>query len=284
MFQRELAIVEKPPLGLSEGLSFFVPMRFEGSDAASIVATIEITPGNDDPMHKERVVRSAADLQRSIDAVARRPDTAPIAPSAWSSLDVAIGGLARESRRRASLVFLAGETRARLCEDAALVADAPALAALVDAFSTQVNPSPSTRPASGPASMPAVRPSSDEIGWLLDRATFLTLGKMLGESKIPPELASVLMSYAGEAGRHAASVEEIRRGMGTRAEFENRIMAENMIFLEDNSPASRVRAYDWLKARGKAPVGFDPLGPARERRIALDNAANPPTTAPGGKP
>jgi hypothetical protein len=72
--------------------------------------------------------------------------------------------------------------------------------------------------------------------------------------------------------------------MGTRAEFENRIMAENIIFLEDNSPASRVRAYDWLKARGKAPAGFDPLGPARERRIALDKAANPPTTAPGGKP
>jgi hypothetical protein len=87
VFQRELAIVEKPPLGLSEELSFFVPMRFEGSDAASIVATIEISPGNDDPMHKERAAQSVADLKRSIDGVARRPDTAPIAPSAWSSLD-----------------------------------------------------------------------------------------------------------------------------------------------------------------------------------------------------
>jgi hypothetical protein len=289
VFGRELAIIERPPLGASEGLSFFVPMRFEGSDAGSIVATVEITPGSADPKHAELVAQGAIELRQSIEAAAKRSDTAVIAPSAWSSLDVAIGGLARENRRRASLVFLAGETRARLCEDAALVADASSLAALVGVLSKELNPPASTQPATAPASasasMPVRHPTSDDIGWLLDRVTFITLGKMLGDAKIPPELASVLMTYAGEAGRHAASVEEVRRGMSTRAEFENRLMAENIIFLEDNSPASRVRAYDWLKAREKAPAGFDPLGPARERRIALDKAANPPTSAPaGGKP
>ena len=47
------------------------------------------------------------------------------------------------------------------------------------------------------------------------------------------------------------------------------MIVENRIYLEDNSPASRVRAYDWLKARGAAPKGFDPLANPRDRREAL---------------
>ena len=44
------------------------------------------------------------------------------------------------------------------------------------------------------------------------------------------------------------------------------------MYLEDSSPSARVRAYDWLAARGRAPQGYEPLGPARERRRALDAA------------
>jgi hypothetical protein len=38
-----------------------------------------------------------------------------------------------------------------------------------------------------------------------------------------------------------------------------------------------VRAFDWLNARGRAPSGYDPLGPVKERRKAIDAtvAANP---------
>jgi hypothetical protein len=49
-----------------------------------------------------------------------------------------------------------------------------------------------------------------------------------------------------------------------------RIIAEQQIALEDNSPAVRVRAYDWLNERGAGPADYNPLGPARERRAAID--------------
>jgi hypothetical protein len=52
--------------------------------------------------------------------------------------------------------------------------------------------------------------------------------------------------------------------------------------LEDSSPASRVRAFDWLTARGRAPAGYDPLGTPRQRRAALEHGLS--TAAAGGAP
>jgi hypothetical protein len=52
-----------------------------------------------------------------------------------------------------------------------------------------------------------------------------------------------------------------------------KLTAENRILLEDASPASRLRAYDWLAVRGLAPAGFDPFGSLAERRAALLAAA-----------
>jgi len=63
--------------------------------------------------------------------------------------------------------------------------------------------------------------------------------------------------------------------------LDARVIAENLIYLEDASPASRVRAYDWLQSRGRAPAGFDPLGTPRERRDALEKARS--AAAEGGK-
>jgi hypothetical protein len=89
---------------------------------------------------------------------------------------------------------------------------------------------------------------------------------------LPPELRAVLTIYAGEPARHGGSLDDIAHQSTSRQDLENRLTAENLVFLTDASPASRVRAYDWLKARGLAPAGFDPLGPAKERREALDKA------------
>ena len=48
--------------------------------------------------------------------------------------------------------------------------------------------------------------------------------------------------------------------------------------------AARVRAFEWLGARGLAPAGYDPLASRQERRAALDAAmaaaAQPPQTRP----
>jgi hypothetical protein len=129
------------------------------------------------------------------------------------------------------------------------------------------------------------------VGWLLDHAAYNLLADLLNTANMtngapmPDELAATLANHAGEAGRHPSSMQQILNRVGGRDEFNNRVLAENLIFLEDTSPASRVRAFDWLTARGHAPAGFDPLGTPRQRRQALDAGMNAaattaPTTAP----
>jgi len=74
---------------------------------------------------------------------------------------------------------------------------------------------------------------------------------------------------AGELGRYPDMVLEVLAASTAPADLEQRFLAENLIFLEDAHPAARVRAYDWLRARGAAPAGYDPLATREERRSAL---------------
>jgi hypothetical protein len=71
------------------------------------------------------------------------------------------------------------------------------------------------------------------------------------------------------------------RAANSRASLDARLVSENLIYLEDSSPSARVRANDWLAARGRAPAGFDPLGPPRQRREALERALD---AAAAGQP
>jgi hypothetical protein len=95
---------------------------------------------------------------------------------------------------------------------------------------------------------------------------------MLNDNQLPPELASVLTSFGGEAGRHASSLDEITKNLTGPGELQTRLIAENMIYLEDSSPAARVLAFDWIKSRRTAPAGYYPLAPARQRKDALEKA------------
>ena len=90
--------------------------------------------------------------------------------------------------------------------------------------------------------------------------------------KLPPELASILAVQTGQAGRTAGSLDEVLGNATSQQDMQNRLAAENYIFLEDSSPSARVRAFDWLVAQHLAPAGYDPLAPARQRRKALDQA------------
>src|SRR5205085_577045 len=92
---------------------------------------------------------------------------------------------------------------------------------------------------------------------------------------------AVLAHATDESSRRA---ELLKAATGTK-DLDNRIEAENRIALEDSAPAARVRAYDYLASRVKAPAGYDPLGAPRERRAALEKAlAAPPTPAPTAQP
>ena len=85
----------------------------------------------------------------------------------------------------------------------------------------------------------------------------------------PGDALRLMLRKAGEVGRWPDLLTDaVAESDGVR-ELRERLVRENRIFLEDAVPATRVRAYDWLAARGLAPEGFDPLASAEERRAAL---------------
>jgi hypothetical protein len=173
---------------------------------------------------------------------------------------------------RVAMVYLAGETGAELLGDTALVAPDPVLAELSTRIQKRLGDAPN-----------AMEPA--ELGWVLDVATIEELAALQSSEKMPRELAGVLARYAGEAARNAGSLDELARVRG-RDQLRSRLIADNFTYLEDASPSARVRAYDWLKSRGRAPAKYDPLAPPRERAAALDAAitAAHTTTTTGGAP
>ena len=86
-------------------------------------------------------------------------------------------------------------------------------------------------------------------------------------------LQGILLRHAGEPARYPRLVDTLLGVSVDTADFDLRLVAENRAFLEDSRPAARVRAFDWLTARGLAPEGFDPLGSSKSRRAALEPAA-----------
>jgi hypothetical protein len=179
--------------------------------------------------------------------------------------------MADDQTRRAALAYLAGQMRADICMDTAISADNAALTELctkVAAELKQVKPD---------------EPDAD-FAWMLDRSAFELMAKLQINGKLSRQLTDVLLLHAGEAGRSPSSLEQVMGKAASRKDLDNRLMAENMIFLEDSSAAARLRAFDYLAARGLAPAGYDPLGPPAERKKALDAALEKMAHSIGAKP
>jgi hypothetical protein len=267
--QMETAVLkERVASGGHDQFAVIVPLPFKYSLARALIAFIDVAPS----ATAASLAQCQADLDASAKLAAQQPDTAAVEGSAQSAYDIALQALWQPADRRSALVFLASQTSAHICEDTALVADDATLEKLAITINWQACSASSTVPHTAAA-----------LSWLLDRAAFQLLvlndAPVPGPSTtpaapapLPPELRAVLTIYAGEPARHGGSLDDIAHQSTSRQDLENRLTAENLVFLTDASPASRVRAYDWLKARGLAPAGFDPLGPAKERREALDKA------------
>jgi hypothetical protein len=177
----------------------------------------------------------------------------------WPGFEVALSAATDPKTRRNAMVYLASQTQATLARDAFLVADDAMLEKMLGELASRV------------AEVKPVERSDAKLAALLEISTLRFLGQLLAENHLPAELGSVLTDYAGEAGRHVSSIEQVSAKLADRGELQSKLIVENRIFLEDASPAARVRAYDWLKSRQAAPKGFDPLGNPRDRREALQN-------------
>ncbi len=108
--------------------------------------------------------------------------------------------------------------------------------------------------------------------WALDRGAYQALIELGHEGHLAPSLEALLILHTGQVGRDTALLAELLSQSTDLQDLHRRLIRENAIFLEDMSPAARSRALEWLAAERKAPAGFDPLSPAKQRRAALEAA------------
>jgi hypothetical protein len=260
---RELVLLEDLTIEQPRRLLLATPFQFDGvSPAWAVAIIIEASHGSDDAAHVEALAQAMEQVRASVAQASDRPQIGPIESDEWAGHRSAIEQLSRPGNRRAAMIFLADRTGAPICSDVALSADDALLAALATKIAERL------------------KSPSDSPGLLLDLCALELLAQLGNDNKLPQEMNSVLVLHCGEAGRHVSSMEEATRGVATRQDLTNRLVAENLIYLEDNSPAARVRAFDWLQAMRRGPAGFDPLGSNQQRREAIEKALTVPTSNP----
>jgi len=169
----------------------------------------------------------------------------------------ALSSLRGVPEERPALVFLADATRARLAGDLALVLADAELPELTHALRANVD------------ELDAVAAGQAQVGFRLERAAWRYAIERLLAEDVPPSVPVLLERHAGEAGRYPALLREQLSAARDLPELEQRLVALNREFLEDGQPAPRVRAHDWLRARGLHAPDFDPLAERAERRRRL---------------
>lgn len=268
--QRELVLIDDLDNASAFRGVFFVPFGLPQEGDFAVVIDISAATGSTaEPTHAQAIARMLADLQRSADAIGARPALLPTVPAATSVFSTAIAAMQQPANRRSAMLFLATQNGAPLLEDLALVGDESTLAIVVSKITER------TPQFLGPG-------APSDTGWAMESIALSEVISLQSSGKLSQPLTAVVMRLYGEAGRNASSLQEVAKGLPARPEFQNRLVAENLIYLEDNSPSARIRAYDWLAARKLAPEGYDPLGPIKQRRDALEKALYSAPTTQGG--
>jgi hypothetical protein len=258
--ENEQAVLRPIAVGDGSTVAIAIPFEPTGSTTKIIAAIVqfEAPPQKDDAFAamldqcKQAVQHESEQVEQRLADRLNNP-----AAKTWPAFEAAREAAKDPKTRRAAMVYLSAQAGATFSRDIYLIADDALLARLLDDVALRV------------AAASNDDRSTAALAWLLDLSTFQTLAKLASENQLSPQLQPVLTDFAGEAGRHPASLDEINRKLATRAELDSRLIAENTIYLDDSSPAARVRAFDWLKSHGKAPASFDPLGSPRQRRDAL---------------
>jgi hypothetical protein len=267
----ELVVLQPPLPADGTPLLLAVPLSLPGrSRSALLVALAAHEPRPDDARHAQAVAAAARDARANSDR--RRASAARLTADESFLRQVlsATEALRTPEARRPALVFLAEAAGAPLAGDLALLADDAQLADLAARLET------------GGKDVSALVAGGGGLAWLLERSALELLATRATESALPPELSAVLLQHAGEAGRYPGALLDAAAHNETVAGLKAQLTAENRIALEDSTAAARVRAFDWLAARGAAPPGYDPLAPLSDRRAALARAEERAAAAAAG--
>ncbi len=175
----------------------------------------------------------------------------------WPGFESALRAARDPAQRRRALVWIASQTSAMIARDHLLLASDDELNAYHDLLRQDLRASTLDR-------------KPELLGWLMDLRSLHRLKSLASDNKLPPSLAGILSIHAGALSRDPSSLDAVLRGVRSRDEFDSRLRAEHLIALEDSSPAIRVDAFEFLRARNQAPANYDPLASDADRAHALE--------------
>lgn len=191
--------------------------------------------------------------ERASDAQVEAARTAATPPAAvppesplWRRALAAIG----EHNRRPALLALAQLHRLPRCTDLLLAADERTLVEIT----------------TGLAGLPA---EARDQAFRIEAALLQALLPRLERDDLPPGLTAALRRQLGAGTDDTFELRRMLVVCRSCDEFTALLTEENLEALTDRSAAVRVRADDWLRLHEAGVPGFDPLGPARQRREAL---------------
>ncbi|MCA8955569.1 MAG: hypothetical protein KDC87_05815, partial [Planctomycetes bacterium] len=250
--RRQIVVVDQAPQVDGAPLVLAFPSPFGEGSGRGFVATLSVQRQKSRPSEAD-LARCRAEITGT--AAAAKRGAAPVdgVAAAALTLRTTLANLDLAHHHRASLVFLAGTVEAPLALDLSLIADDPTLAAWI-----------ATTGAAGTKDA-----GQAELGWKLEKSAFAILAKGLDGDGLPPQLMALMAHHAGEAGLLPGAMSTLLPRCNDRAALQRAIVQENLDALDSTDPSSRVRAFDWLKLRGQAPKGYDPLAPKADRRKAL---------------
>jgi hypothetical protein len=259
--RRGVLLAEAPHI---DGAPLVVVMPPVDEHSASLALIIAVSraesSGRDAALHAQAVERCMRDVARERDEAARRARVLSPEEASVDGFVCAVQALEIAAHHRSALAFLARSSGAPLAEAVALGASEESLARFARTLIEHCG---------GTAAFVKVEPS---FGWLLESEAYRILAQWTLADEITPDLSALLVRRAGETARHADELERAIAWSHDATSLEKYFIAENLESLEESRPASRVRAFDWLAARGLAPKGYDPLASESERRAALSRA------------
>lgn len=251
-----LALERRVALGAETSAHYVLPSPFPGGEARGLVLEVALEARDD-----ASALAAALERCRASESGAAEATRALVEPELRAArLTHWAAALKSSEGSRAALLELASLGGAELCADLALCATEADLAQLAEAV------------ASALAEPRALAGSAHELGWSIERAALNWLAAQKDSRALGYELEGVLVRRTGELGRSAAGLADAASTCASLEHFAQRLLEENWSFLDDHSAATRTRAFDWLAARGAAPVGYDPLADKSARRAALEAA------------
>lgn len=109
----------------------------------------------------------------------------------------------------------------------------------------------------------------DHAPWHLEKMAYSVVLQSWEAGDLTPSVQALLTVHTGQVGRDLNTLKTVLKQAAGPQVLSDLLIQENLIFLQDISPAARMRAYQWLQKHQAAPAHFNPLASAQERRAAL---------------